>query len=54
MFYTEFDSLLPEGKRGITFYPPHLMKQIDEMNEWVYDTVNNGLCNRDLANEQSI
>jgi len=42
MFYTEFDSLLPESKQGITFYPSHLAKEIDEMNTWVYDTVNNG------------
>jgi len=43
MFYTEFDSLLPEEKRGVTFYPAKLAKEIDEMNSWVYDTVNNGL-----------
>ena len=42
MFYTEFDSLLPEDKRGLTFYPSKLAKEIDEMNTWVYDTVNNG------------
>jgi len=42
MFYTEFDSLLPESKRGVTFYPEKFAKQIDEINDWVYDTVNNG------------
>jgi hypothetical protein len=42
MFYTEFDSLLPEEKRGVTFYPEKYAKQIDEVNTWVYDTVNNG------------
>ena len=42
MFYTEFDSILPEDKRGLTFYPPKLAKEIDDMNTWVYDTVNNG------------
>ena len=42
MFYTEFDSLLPEDKKGITFYPEKYAKQIDEVNSWVYDTVNNG------------
>ena len=41
MFFTAFDSLLPEYKR-ITFYPKHLAKEIDELNDWVYDTVNNG------------
>jgi len=41
IFFTAFDSLLPQDKR-ITFYPKHLAKQIDELNDWVYDTVNNG------------
>jgi glutathionyl-hydroquinone reductase len=42
MFYTEFDSLLPKEKQGLTFYPAKFAKQIDEVNDWVYDTVNNG------------
>ena len=42
MFYTEFDSLLPKEKQGVTFYPAKLAKRIDEVNDWVYDTVNNG------------
>jgi putative glutathione S-transferase len=42
MFYTEFDSLLPDEKRGITFYPKKFGNQIDEINDWVYNTVNNG------------
>jgi glutathionyl-hydroquinone reductase len=42
MFYTEFDSLLPEGKKGVTFYPKKFGKEIDEINDWVYNTVNNG------------
>ena len=46
MFNNEFDSFLPEEKRGITFYPPNLAKEIDEINEWVYDTVNNGYAIR--------
>ena len=42
MFYTAFDKLLPESKRGVTFYPQKYAKEIDETNDWVYDTVNNG------------
>jgi len=41
IFNTAFDSLLPEDKR-FTFYPEKFAKQIDEINEWVYDSVNNG------------
>jgi glutathionyl-hydroquinone reductase len=44
-FYTEFDSLLPKEKQGVTFYPAKFAKQIDEVNDWVYDTVNNGFPN---------
>jgi glutathionyl-hydroquinone reductase len=43
MLYTEFDELIPEEKRGITFYPQKFAKEIDGINDWVYDTVNNGL-----------
>lgn len=42
MLYTEFDDLLPEDKKGLTFYPKEYAGQIDEVNQWVYDTVNNG------------
>jgi glutathionyl-hydroquinone reductase len=49
MFYTEFDEFIPEEKR-VTYYPSKLGKQIDEVNDWVYDTVNNGLYNRCCVN----
>src|SRR5579859_293235 len=52
MFYTEFDSLLPEEKRGVTFYPAKLAKLIDETNTWVYDTVNNGVYKCGFATTQ--
>jgi len=52
MFYTEFDSLLPEEKRGITFYPKKFGKEIDEINDWVYNTVNNGVYKCGFATTQ--
>ena len=57
MFYSEFDALLPEEARessqpGGGFYPVHLRKKIDEMNEWVYDTVNNGVYKTGFATTQ--
>ncbi|KAH8690055.1 transferase [Talaromyces proteolyticus] len=49
MFYTEFDHLLaPEfreahSSNGGGLYPAHLRSEIDEMNEWVYNKINNGV-----------
>ncbi|KAJ2482022.1 S-glutathionyl-(chloro)hydroquinone reductase [Coemansia sp. RSA 2320] len=43
MFNSAFDGLLAPEYRGITFYPEDLRQQIDELNEWIYDSVNNGV-----------
>lgn len=47
MFYSEFDSLLPEERResagGREVFPEKLRGEIEEMNEWVYPTINNGV-----------
>lgn len=45
MFYTEFDDLLPEERRESSrpLYPEKLRNEIEEMNAWVYDSVNNGV-----------
>ncbi|KAM0795325.1 transferase [Usnea florida] len=57
MFYEEFDVFLPghlreAGRPGGGFYPERLRAQIDEMNEWVYDTVNNGVYKTGFATTQ--
>ncbi|KAF2249963.1 glutathione transferase [Trematosphaeria pertusa] len=58
MFYTEFDAFLPEhlresskGEKGI--FPPHLRAEIEAMNEWVYDTINNGVYKTGFATSQA-
>lgn len=48
MFYSAFDQLLPPERREVNkpvggLLPPQLQKEIEAMNEWVYDTVNNGV-----------
>ena len=43
MLYTEFDQYLPEEKRSLDLYPEKLRKEIDEVNAWTYDHVNNGV-----------
>ena len=57
MFYSEFDEFLPEAGRESAhpaggYYPESLRGKIDEMNEWVYDTVNNGVYKAGFAATQ--
>lgn len=40
MFNTAFNKFLPQEKAELDLYPEPLRKEIDEINEWVYDTVN--------------
>lgn len=35
MLYTEFDDLIDEKYKSVTFLPDDLKAEIDEMNEWV-------------------
>ena len=57
MFYTEFDDLIEpmyrestKGSKGL--YPEHLRAEIDAMNEWVYNTINNGVYKCGFATSQ--
>jgi len=59
MFYSEFDDLLPEDRReaskpGGGLYPQNLSKEIDEMNDWVYSTVNNGVYKVGFSTAQEV
>ena len=40
MFNTAFNDQLPADKAALDLYPEALRREIDEVNEWVYDTVN--------------
>ena len=58
MFYSEFDALLPHelrevNKEGGGLLPMELKAEIDEMNEWVYLTINNGVYKAGFATSQS-
>ncbi|KAF2179399.1 glutathione S-transferase [Zopfia rhizophila CBS 207.26] len=58
MFYTEFDAFIPEqlresskGQKGL--FPEHLRNDIEGMNTWVYDNINNGVYKTGFATSQA-
>ncbi|KAK9464308.1 glutathione S-transferase [Lipomyces arxii] len=53
MFNTAFNVVLPADKAAIDVYPESLRPEIDKMNEWVYNTVNNGVYKAGFATTQS-
>ncbi|STV48131.1 glutathione S-transferase [Klebsiella pneumoniae] len=40
------------GARAGDYYPPALREQIDELNGWIYDNVNNGVYKAGFATSQ--
>ncbi|KAJ1799351.1 S-glutathionyl-(chloro)hydroquinone reductase [Coemansia sp. RSA 2399] len=52
MLNTAFDEFVQPEYRAITFYPEGLRGKIDEINEWIYDTVNNGVYKTGFASTQ--
>jgi glutathionyl-hydroquinone reductase len=58
MFYSAFDALIPaslqeKNKPEGGLLPPHLLAEIDDMNSWVYDTINNGVYKAGFAANQT-
>lgn len=43
MFYTAFDDLISPEYKAVDLFPANLQAQIEEMNKWVYDDINNGV-----------
>lgn len=52
MLNSAFNDILPPEKAAVDIYPEELQKQIDEVNSWVYDTVNNGVYKAGFAGSQ--
>lgn len=50
MFNSAFDAV---GARAGDYYPPALREKIDELNGWIYDTVNNGVYKSGFATSQA-
>jgi putative glutathione S-transferase len=49
MLNTEFDAF---GDAGLDLYPPALHPEIDEINRFIYDNINNGVYRAGLAKSQ--
>ncbi|KAF2832424.1 hypothetical protein CC86DRAFT_401190 [Ophiobolus disseminans] len=58
MLYTEFDAFIPqhlrESSKGTkSLFPAHLRKDIEAMNDWVYNDLNNGVYKCGFATSQA-
>lgn len=52
MFNTAFDDVIDSKYKGVTYYPDDLKSQIDEVNDWIYNTINNGVYKCGFATTQ--
>ena len=52
MFYTEFDSLLPQKYRDLVLFPKDLQSEIEATNDWTYNDINNGVYKSGFATTQ--
>jgi putative glutathione S-transferase len=57
MLYDAFDEFIPEKSRELTkgkagLFPEHARTEIEKMNDWVYNTVNNGVYKTGFASTQ--
>ncbi|KAI1339502.1 glutathione S-transferase omega-like 2 [Xylariaceae sp. FL0016] len=52
MLGTVFNGQLPAEYAKVDLYPEHLRKQIDEVGEWTYDKINNGVYKSGFATTQ--
>ncbi|RDB28046.1 Glutathione S-transferase omega-like 2 [Hypsizygus marmoreus] len=52
IFNTAFNDLIPADKAGLDIYPANLRNEIDELNEWIYPDINNGVYRSGFATTQ--
>ncbi|EJC97699.1 uncharacterized protein FOMMEDRAFT_130388 [Fomitiporia mediterranea MF3/22] len=51
---SSFNELLPPEKAAIDLYPERYRSEIDSLNEWVYDGLNNGVYKSGFAGTQEV
>ena len=49
---TEFNSIIDEKYTNVDIYPEDLRAKIDELNDWIYPTINNGVYKAGFATKQ--
>ena len=54
MLNTEFNSILPSEYAEVDLVPKDLESQIDELNSWIYDNINNGVYKAGFASKQEV
>lgn len=51
---TGFNSMLSGKEKELDLYPEALRKEIDELNDWVYNDLNNGVYKSGFATKQEV
>ena len=49
MMYTAFDDIIDDKYKKVDLFPKELQKNIEAMNEWVYNDINNGVYKSGFA-----
>jgi len=53
MLNSEFNNFLSGEQKDLNLYPESVRSEIDALNDWVYDTVNNGVYKAGVATAQT-